>query len=178
MWIAKLWNSLTTEVTESNITAVFKEQLGDFTASNSFGSPAQQAEIMLKVIKPLVSGRELPTGGCPIPSLPFVLCTLLINTHLRGWHPWTLELLFSTFTLTLIDACVFLHLCPVRQEQPKLVWEMECSLVMARQPMLYASAAALGNCSQYSWVDQTKTVWNCQSLHFGGRHLIVLTLVK
>lgn len=52
--------------------------------TNSFGSSAQQAEIMIRVIKSLVSGCKLPTGGCPIQCLPFVLWTFLINTHLQG----------------------------------------------------------------------------------------------
>lgn len=84
MCIVNLWNSLTEEVTESNTMVEFKKQLGNFMTTNSFGSSAQQAEIMIRVIKSLVSGCKLPTGGCPIQCLPFVLWTFLVNTHLQG----------------------------------------------------------------------------------------------
>lgn len=69
MCIVNLWNSLTEEVTESNTMVEFKKQLGNFMTTNSFGSSAQQAEIMIRVIKSLVSGCKLPTGGCPIHAL-------------------------------------------------------------------------------------------------------------
>lgn len=77
MCIVNLWNSLTEEVTESNTMAEFKKQLGNFMTTNSFGSSAQQAEIMIRVIKSLVSGCKLPMRGLSN-SMPY-FCPLDIS---------------------------------------------------------------------------------------------------
>lgn len=92
----------------------FKKQLGNFMTTNSFGSSAQQAEIMIKVIKYLISEWSYQWGRFPIPCLIFVLWTFLINTHLQGGRAVKAVLLFSMFVLkSQMPVCPFTFICSV-----------------------------------------------------------------
>lgn len=99
--------------------------------TNSFGSSAPQAEIMIRVITYLISGCKLSMRIFSNSCLIFVLWTFLVSTHLQGGKA--------------VNTCAVIHLCcwsfrclcvllassevsaTAPQEQWKLVWEIVCS---------------------------------------------------
>ena len=84
----------------------FKKQLGNFVTTNSFGSSAQQAEIMIRVIKSLVLGCKLAIGVVQFHALllssGYLLGATTMDTGLVIQHFYTEVYRWAVYSFTFV----------------------------------------------------------------------------